>query len=298
MENCLVTKLKGSVDADLLKLGEMRIKCSTAACGGTTTEAMRTITIRGKNDVVSAGGRTFKAKSGSNPSTPYQDVTEWTINADEDALIFPDGEYEISVLGKYNLGGFGAQNIQEYSDFFSINVEDLEFSVDRELLYIFGQKMSLHGKFKSHYISNVRGISFSNYFSPKSNIAYADLYEIFESNIAYPTLETISLFETRRSTGVPVYTEHSKGNIDNLIFPNLEQILINGTEITGDIDTMIQNMITAGRTSGNFYTQGNNFVTVKGTPFDTWRVSLPGAGQGVRFTIDPTAEDGWTAAKE
>ena len=286
--NCLVTKLKVVVDNDsLVKFGEMKIKCSTAACGGTTTEGMRTMRFS-VGGLITAGGRTFKVKV-SNDAGSYSEVTEWDALATnlENKYIFPDGEYNVSIGDKYSIRGFGTDSSILYSSFFSFNLEDLAYSKD--LWYLFGlDKYCVIGELKYVDINNITGIVLSDYSSPQGNISFINI-DMLKDCLK---LTKITVYRLTSYQGTKSY-----GNINNLKSPALDTLMINETNITGDINTMIQNMIAAGRTSGRFYTQGNNLITVNGTPYKDFKNSLPGSGNGVYFTIDLSAPNGWTAVK-
>jgi hypothetical protein len=288
MKDCLVKRLKGVVDNDsLLKLGEMRIKCSTAACGGTTTEGMRTIAIS-QGGVITAEGRTFKVK----PSTgggSYQEVTEFDsmVTPTEYTYIFPDGEYNISLSDKYSIAGLGMNDSMESSKFFSFSLDDLAYSTP--LYYIFGAyKLGVSGELKHIDANRVSGVILNNYFSPETNKAFMNI-NILKDAITLTQLDVYGRWNSD--------DEQSYGSINNLKSPVLTDLLINNSKITGDINTMIQNMIEAGRTSGSFTTQGNSLITVNGTSWNEFFNSLPGTSPEVRFTIYLTAPNHWTAAR-
>lgn len=285
--DCLVKRLKGVVDNDsLLKLGEMRIKCSTAACGGTTTEAMRTMEFSG-GGLITAEGKTFKVKH-STGSSDYQEVTEFDASdGNEYKYVFPDGEYNISIGNKYNIYGFANHDDIASSPFFSFNLEDLAY--DTVLWFIFaGHYYGITGELKYIDTQHVSGIRLNDYFSPNTNKAYINI-NILKDSV---TLTSLYLYGRWNSE-----EEQSYGNINNIKSPVLTELFINNSKITGDVNTMIQNMIEAGRTSGILYIQGNNLITVNGTPWNEFKNSLSGTGAGVRFTIDMSAPNHWTAVR-
>ena len=283
MENyCLVTKLKGSVNAELPKFGVFYLDVSSSDAPDIVAGSEPYIILGlGANTKVSAEGRTFKWKK-LGDAYSYVEATECVIpNADIWQFIFPIGDYKVSFSNKYNITTIQTF-INHNTNFYSFDVSQLNYSpINRYDI----NKIGAYGNVKVDY-DNITFLNLSDYGSPSKNNLEFNI-DTLVNNIKISNIKVFSFQQRGKFSG----------SINNLKSPVLTSLIINETDITGDINTMIQNMVAAGRTDGRFYTQGNNLITVNGTPFNDFRNSLPGSGIGINFTIDLTAPNNWTAAR-
>lgn len=287
MGNCLVTKLKGVVDNDsLLKMGELRIKCSTAACGGTTTENMRGLWLRSMNVPmkITAGGRTF--------SYDGVDYTEYNGNGSRSGtpFIFPDGEYEISIISEIDTANnvWGLSNITTVptavaSKFFTLNASDLKY---HNILSLVTSRIICIGEIDGNF-DNTNELQASwgqdgEFMEPNSNSFNLDK---LSNNLVLTTLR----FDDTMT--------YLRGSIESIKSPLLTKFTAWGGEVTGDIAVMCNNMVAAGRVSGTLYILGRSLsdnITFNGNKFDeAYQKAQGGNGGNSWVDFDPSYENGW-----
>lgn len=255
--NCLVTKLKAVVDNDSLKkLGEIRIKVNIPAG---TQESDRTMHI----NVNSEGGgsvsligtsETFKVVNSSNPEINKN----YTIFSKDVVPVgrlfgdftFPVGAYEISIMG--------VSNIEYIGNIANSSLDISQFNYCKYLTSISAVKTNAFGEYKPMFLDSIKSISLKDY-GYNNSTAYMNIDNIAKSKI----IETLYLYDTANKA------TKSFGSINNLHSPKLKQILIVGSNISGELETLAQNMIEAGVEEGHrLYVQAiDSKVTMKGKAF-------------------------------
>jgi len=149
MGNCLVTKLKGTVDADLPKLGEFRMKShyvenfvanKTLFAGAGTV-----ITVLDDNQ-----DHYFYLEG-----APANHLKTYTIpgNVDYARIWFSNGDYDISVIGKYTLTSlrFINDTVSSPNLNLEVNIDDLKYAPITEFAsagnhYVVGDIAAFAGK--------------------------------------------------------------------------------------------------------------------------------------------------------
>ena len=264
--NCLVTKLKGTVDnSDLLKIKELRITLH----GGWIRVLSGTIHSDKPIDIVQKGNYSQVIASGV---TSYSSTGEYglrlpdanstvRITCEDKTLlghIYTDNTYQISAPVTTFEGWGNMQNITDI-DLRNTPVKGIS-SLSQLLNGVDANKLvSLFAVEASDMVGDISGLS------------------------AYSKLAAVSVQNTKISGDIA-----SINNLTRLAF-----LYINGTTVSGALDGLLNNIAQSGR-NDILYMGLNNTVTVLGAPANTYN--------GVRFgtsMTNPTAEEtarGWQLA--
>lgn len=204
--NCLVTKLKGSVDnASLLKMGQMKIHVSPLKSVVESSQRKLTLyAIEGKQiSVDTTGVGYFSVYNEADLSDPSKRYTHYEMPSTIGSAsfffeVFPDAEYDIIISNKYNIRWFKYDTISQLNhSVFSFNLCDIAFSTGmtefnvnnsdvngniRELSKLINlEKLNLvntsgiQGRLSdmgSSVINNIQSIKVSSTKSEKSIVAY------------------------------------------------------------------------------------------------------------------------------
>lgn len=266
MNDCLVTKLKASVNDDsLLKLGEIKLTIAP-------TSESKTLAIASTEPIIVeivkaiSGDGTFSWSGGTN-------VSKATIPPILDSyytLTFSEGEYIVSISNKYAITRL------ESTD--SLNVLDLNgdlsyseglFSFILSVKNFTNDNISQFGNlpiksFITNSNNNLKGSinSFSNLTSISSiNLnASEDNDKIYGNISAFSLSKNIERCQLSRCLNI-------EGNIN--VFNNsikLAYLDVYHTKVIGDIDALAQAQIAAGRTTGSLWINPSK-LTNAGTPF-------------------------------
>ena len=266
MNNCLVTKLKASVNDDsLLKLGEIKLTIAP-------TSESKTLAIASTESIIVeivkaiSGNGTFSWSGGTN-------VSKATIPPILDSyytLTFSEGEYIVSISNKYAITRIESND--------SLNVLDLngDLSYSEELFSLVlsvknftNNNISQFGnlpivKFNTSSNNNLKGSinSFSNLTSISSiNLnASEDNDKIYGNISAFSLSKNIERCQLSRCLNI-------EGNIN--VFNSsikLAYLDVYHTKVIGDIDALAQAQIAAGRTTGSLWINSSK-LTNAGTPF-------------------------------
>ena len=144
MGNCLVTKLKGSVTADLPKIGELKLHQIFTSVQG--------VTLGGTNLVIKTNGVGYFGV-GSSAESVAQHLTEYTHSSGDKNYWFSAGEYDIIIENKYNINSI---ILPAPSSQFKMSTEDIQYSNIRFLQAAYG---ALYGKTEN--LKNIKPVSLS-----------------------------------------------------------------------------------------------------------------------------------------
>lgn len=266
MNDCLVTKLKASVNDDsLLKLGEIKLTIAPTSSSKTLQIASTEPIVVEVVKVISGSG-TFSWNNGTNVS---KDIIPPTLDSYYQ-LTFSEGEYIVSISNKYaitwlasgdNLNILLLNGDLSYSEgLTTYNIITKVFS-NRDISQ-FGNK-----PIKSFSPKSDNNLSGSiNVFSNLTSINSINLQASEDNDKIYGNISAFSLSKNiqRCLFGRCLNIE---GNID--VFNRsiaLTQLDAFRTKVIGDIDTLAQAQIAAGRTSGSLWINASN-LTNSGVPF-------------------------------
>lgn len=244
MEKCLLTKLKGNVDNNsLLKMGEMRARAhvtdekqafSAYYVSGTLSENAGAYII---NDT---GNNEFQKTNGKS-------IGKNVGNCAPNTVVRTSGVYDIIIKNKYEL---------EICQIPGCEIDLSEFKYCTQL-----KEILIQGSFATGHLSDVSSIlsTLRQFRAPFTTVS-GDV-SVFSNNTTFYELW--------------VNNVHSiTGNIN--AFNNslvLNRLHIEGTQISGSLDTLANAHVSRGRTTGSIQVYGNGIITFKsngdGTGSDT-----------------------------
>lgn len=229
MGNCLVTKLKGSVDANLPILNELRIRFFNVG----VSAAGRTFTINVRNQ-----GATLKRVSGNGTFTVDggSSVTEAQLSNGSHTIVGTDNDFEISLSDKYVIWSIGPlDGSLSITKGWGIDVSQLDYNRSFGSLILNGNQ------------------DFNTIFSPKysARMYFTRLQGVcvnldsFDYGVSYQGIpELLKL--------LPADSGYSKGSIVNLAkYIKLNEVVTYSPNVTGEIDDLCAAQIAAGRTTGS-----------------------------------------------
>lgn len=267
MKKCFIESLLGNINDNGIKFGELRINCSTSRCGRTVNASDRTFFLWSLQPItITAEGKEFTV--GGQPYTTY------TGNGNA-AFVFPDGEYNISIMPKYNIYMFANHDTTTASKFFMIDLSQM--CSDIYLLDI--GRLSSFGNIKN--VKNCATIILSSATNETEVDNSIDLEELVENTVLQSLI------------GISGKTEVT-GNIESIISPAIRQVWIENQNVNGNLNTMLNNLIqVSSRTSGTLElkAKGSN-ILFNSNPISVTTLNFK-FGTSM---VNPTAEDtsrGW-----
>lgn len=246
MGKCLVTKLKGSVDGNLLKIGEFSIGISRLNYPTSDTQKMYfSFNEDTKLHIVGDGYFTDSALA--------QNLGKEIVikKNDQTPIYVSNGDYEIFVGNKYGLTVLGLSSGWNKIYNKTIDIEDFQYS---NITYLLCNAIKIIGDFKK--------LDFKN--SVSVNINSCD-----NSTLSTSLFTGSSILSTIIASGSELQGDIA--NFANCI--NLENMDLSSL-CYGNVESLCQSMHDAGRTSGTLYIKGPNLtynnatllnITVKAT---------------------------------
>ena len=266
MNDCLITKLKASVNDDsLLKLGEIKLTIAPTSSSKTLQIASTEPIVVEVVKVISGSG-TFSWKNGTNVSKAIIPPIFDTYFQ----LTFSEGEYIVSISNKYAITWLAT------SDALTISLLNGDLSYSEALTtYTLPTKgfsnrdISQFGNkpIKSFSPKSDNNLSGSiNVFSNLTSIISINLQALEDNDKIYGNISAFSLSKNIQKCLLGKCT-NIEGNIN--VFNSsiaLTYLDVYRTKVIGDIDTLAQAQIAAGRTSGSLWINSLN-LTNSGVPF-------------------------------
>lgn len=266
MNNCLVTKLKASINDDsLLKLGEIKLTIAPTSKSKTLMIASTEHIVVEIVKVISGNG-TFSWNGGTN-------VSKATIPPILDSyysLTFSEGEYIVSISNKYaitriesndSLNVLALNGDLSYSEgFFSLVLNVKNFTND---------DISQFGNLpiKNFIINTNNNLMGSiNSFSNLTSITQININASEDNNKIYGNISAFSLSKNIEKCQLSRCL-NIEGNIN--VFNSsikLAYLDVYHTKVIGDIDALAQAQIAAGRTSGSLWINSSKLNNA-GIPF-------------------------------
>lgn len=232
MGKCLVTKLKGSVDGNLLKIGEFRIGISRLNTPTSTTQKMYFNFYEDtKLHIVGDGYFTDSALE--------QNLGKEIVikKNDQTPIYVSNGNYEIFVGNKYGLTVLGLSSGWGKIYNKTIDIEDFKYS---NIVYLFCNAIKVIGDFKKLDFKKVNSV----------NINSCD----------NSTLSTSLFTGSSMLSGIIASDSELQGDIANFAnCINLENMDL-GRLCYGNVESLCQSMHDAGRTSGTLIIKGENLT--------------------------------------
>lgn len=255
MEKCLVTKLKGSVDGNLLKIGEFSIGISRL--GSPTSDTQKMYFSFNEDTKLHIVGDGYFTDSALEQNLGKEKVIK---ENDQTPIYVSNGDYEIFVGNKYGLTvlGFDSGWGKIYNK--TINIEDFQYS---NLSYIFCNGIKIIGDFKKLDFKNVIHV----------NISSCD----------NSTLSTSLFTGSSRLSSIIASNSELQGDIAN--FANCINLgnMDLGILCYGNVESLCQSMYDAGRTSGTLYIKGEN-LTYNNAALLRTSVTATFTSSGVSYT--------------
>lgn len=232
MGKCLVTKLKGSVDGNLLKIGEFRIGISRLNTPTANTQKMYfAFDEDTKLHIVGDGYFTDSALE--------QNLGKEIVikKNDQTPIYVSNGNYEIFVGNKYGLTVLGLSSGWGKIYNKTIDIEDFQYS---NIVYLFCNAIKVIGDFKKLDFKNVNSV----------NINSCD----------NSTLSTSLFTGSSGLSGIIASDSELQGDIAN--FANCINLgnMDLGRLCYGNVESLCQSMHDAGRTSGTLTIKGENLT--------------------------------------
>lgn len=319
MDNCLISKLKATVDNDnLTKYGCFRIKRRAsenyeAANARLTFRAAEAFTITAK-------GSGFMADSAENLSDPEMCYTEKEASADTATIIFfSNGDYEIEISAKYSVINITASN-SSYDSLFELNIDDFKYDSNIGILDFESPNIKATGD-----LSSLAGKSVT-----KLNIANALATDNQNSNITgdISVLSSATEIILPGQSGVYGSINSLNSNLNYLLitgsncegtasqlgrYTSLTRLFIGKTRITGSVEDLVASFVQNGRTSfsgagffcygilsklsfGGIIQEPSGYRTSHRLEFDGTRtphkITVKGSTSGKKWFIS-----GWTQAE-
>lgn len=259
MGNCLVTKLKGSVNNDSLPiLGEMRIKVLS---GYNDDNRQIRLFVDSQKDlvakVVKGSGTITNLESGASGQTV-------TIYAGTSPYIqFSNGDFEVSVTDRYNINGLGYKP--------GTDNEAKGYSIDASQLTYVGGHWYLGG----------------NKFYGDWNGDYSKLAGIYCTDVSEMPTWHLDRCKFENLVSFNLSSKVAEGSI--MAFANcvnLASIKCFMAGLTGDVASLAAALWSKGKTSGTLEWVGSiSGVTYNGQPLasDTFYVDFTPSGYSLRY---------------
>lgn len=266
MNNCLVTKLKATVNDDsLLKLGEIRLTIAPTSSAKTLQIASTEPVVVEIVKVISGNG-TFSWREGTN-------VSKATIPPTLDSyysLTFSEGEYIVSISNKYaiirlstsdNLDVLLLNGDLSYSEGLTTYILPTKVFSDSDISQFENKPITA---FTPGPNNNLTGSI--NVFSNLTSIIQINLQVPEGNDKIYGNISALSLSKNIQTCLLGRRT-NIEGNIN--VFNSsiaLTKLDVYQTKVIGDIDTLAQAQIAAGRTSGSLWINSSSLMTNAGSP--------------------------------
>ena len=255
MEKCLVTKLKGSVDGNLLKIGEFSIGISRLDYPTSDTQKMYfNFDEDTKLHIVGDGYFTDSAL--------IQNLGKEIVikKSDQTPVYVSNGDYEIFVGNKYGLTVLGLNSGWSKIYNKTINIEDFQYS---NIAYLLCNGIKIIGDFKK--------LDFKNVYSVNIN------------SCDNSTLSTSLFTGSSKLSSIIASGSELQGDIANFAnCINLENMDL-GILCYGSVESLCQSMYNAGRTSGTLDIKGKN-LTYNNAALLSTSVSATFTSSGVSYT--------------
>ena len=266
MNNCLITKLKASVNDDsLLKLGEIKLTIApTSSSKNLSIASIEPIVVEVVK--VISGNGTFSWKNETN-------VSKAIIPPILDGyypLTFSEGEYVVSISNKYAITYLATIDTLHT---LSLN-GDLSYSEELSTIRIpienfTNNDIAQFGNLPIKYLtvtSNNNLMGSIDSFSNLTSIININIQALEDNDKIHGNISAFSLSKDIERCYL-TYCSNIEGNINvfnsSIKLTNLD---VFRTKVTGDIDTLAQAQIAAGRTSGSLWINSSN-LTNAGIPF-------------------------------
>ena len=255
MGKCLVTKLKGSVDGNLLKIGEFRIGISRLDFPTSDTQKMYfSFDEDTKLHIVGDGYFTDSALA--------QNLGKEKVikKNDQTPIYVSNGDYEIFVENKYGLSVLGLSS--GWSKIYNkiINIEDFQYS---NIVYLLCNAIKIIGDFKK--------------------LDFKDVISVGISSCDNSTLSTSLFTGSSRLNSIIASGSELQGDIANFAnCINLENMDLGGL-CYGSVESLCQSMHDAGRTSGTLGIKGIN-LTYNNAALLSTTVNATFTSSGVSYT--------------
>lgn len=277
--NCLVTKLKGSVNNDkLLKLGELRIEFQNVG-------DRKYFTVKYDADA------RIELKDAVFESDYSQYGNAMDVTSGSYGISFSAKPSRASLLNKYHI-----TELALYDSGAAFDLEQLEMCkalnrLDANTVPVYGNVKHLlpldnlsdvnvsasnvEGDISGLAVKSLRKLQFSNCNNLTGNIAaissLTNLTTLSFSSCPNVYGDISSLSEMASLTELSFYSTKISGDISSIFkLKNLSNLDLSGTSVSGEINTLFSKMKEAGRTSGTFSVKLNDKCTYNGAT-DTGR---------------------------
>ena len=261
MGNCLVTKLKESIQNENLPLlGAFKIDVNFV-------------------DELSSYGLFFQNSEectmrivGNGVMSPYNDLhdprTEQIFSPNQRTYYFSPGNYTIYFENKYALTAFSTAAASATYNVFSLNVEDLEYIEGLSLLALTGSKQGNINVLKTTVLDTLRLYACSNLSGVVDLVSRSSALKRFD----YQDSSLPLVFDFTPNKALEYVSLRGSINVTGSILSlasaiNLSTLYLRYTQIEGEItdlaDLMVQN-----RNSGTLVIEGNTRITHNGNTFN------------------------------
>lgn len=227
--NCLVTKLKGTVEnSNLSVLNTLIIDVKSNA--GYSSNMSSIMFKASEALVIKTTGSGYFATTFAGLDDPATRLTELTINANTNQrLYFSNGNYQIYVNNKYTLTELTFyNNAGPASQIFSFDMEGIEYSSGITSIRTYGTAKG--------DVSNLSKMT-------DMVILNLTLATLVSGDIS--SLSALDKLETVQFYGCP----NISGSIEYLAKKNLSALGIDGTQITSTVEDIVELLITAQHTA-------------------------------------------------
>lgn len=234
MGKCLVTKLKGSVDGNLLKIGEFRIGISRL--NYPTSDTQKMYFCFDEDTKLHIIGDGYFTDSALAQNLGKEKVIK---KKDQTPIYVSNGDYEIFVGNKYGLTVLGLSSGWSKIYNKTINIEDFQYS---NIIYLFCNAIKIIGDFKK--------LDFKKAVSVNIN------------SCDNSTLSTSLFTGSSMLSGIIASNSELQGDIANFAnCINLENMDLGACALCyGNVESLCQSMHDAGRTSGTLTIKGENLT--------------------------------------
>lgn len=270
--DCLVTKLKGSVDnANLSVLGMFRVKFTPNGTAGASDELTLIVS---EDTTIKIEGGTFN-DGNTSKLIPANTVTKILTNNVESTIFIP--KYNVTAIS--NLNGKTKPNFSDLDYLGNGNL--VGFNVEDGIGSITSFENVSINNFKIRSISStlsgdLTGINIAGNLEVHSpNLQGTVVLKNTNGDINTMQSNVVSDFSQLSTPSITKIRGRGKGNVLNLISSSIQQIELYGTDVVGTTESVVEKLYDLGVTSGTItFKVYSTSVTLNG-------VKVPGTAMSI-----------------